>query len=410
MPDNATQQPAPRLRALDLVPVQQGGQPMILLRDPSGLSQNPVMVSAGMLAILRLLDGEHTIRQMQTAIARQTGEFVTSTQLEQMLGQLDEALLLETPRLEDHRRRRLAEYRASGVRTCVHAEGGYPTEPAAFARMVDGWLDELPPRAPAPEGRIVGAIAPHIDFGRGGPVYAYAYRDLAAACDADLFVILGTDHHGDAQFAATRNDFDTPLGRVKTSRETLDLLQASFVGDLFEGELQHLGEHTIEFQAVLLQQFLGKQRGFEIVPLLCGGLGEDIGAGESSPQDAEVLSMIECLRALLDTGRRVCLIASADLSHVGPRFGDSRRPTPAYLSSVEEHDRAVLDHAIAGRPDEMFAAVSARHNDTNICGLSPIYLMLKALGQCAGELLDYRQATSPDGQQSVTFAAATFRR
>jgi len=145
------------------------------------------------------------------------------------------------------------------------------------------------------------------------------------------------------------------------------------------------------------------------VPLLCGGLGEDIEAGESQPQDAEVLSLIDCLRALLvETKRKVCVVASADLSHVGPRFGDNRTLTGSYLASIEQHDRAVLDHAIAARPDEMFATVSARGNSTNICGLAPIYIMLKALGDCRGELLDYRQATSPDRQQSVSFAAATF--
>ena len=407
MPD-AAPPPVPRLRPLDIVPVQQGGQPMILLRDPSGLSANAVMVSAGMLAVLRLLDGQQTLRGMQTALARQTGEFVTSRQLERIIEQLDEALLLESPRLEAHRAARLAEYRPSGVRPCVHAEGGYPSEPQAFAEVVDGWARELPPLEPGPDGRVVGVIAPHIDFGRGGTTYAHAYRDLVAHCDADLFVILGTDHHGSMQFSATRNDFETPLGRVRVSRDALVALDARFIGDLYEGELQHLGEHTIEFQVVLLRHFLA-QREFEIVPLLCGGLGEDIEAGESTPQDAEVLSMVECLQQLVASGRRVCLIASADLSHVGPRFGDNRRLTPSYLASVEEHDRAVLEHAIAGRADAMFAAVSTRRNDTNICGLAPIYLMLKALGDCRGALLDYRQATSPDGQQSVTFAAATFR-
>jgi len=411
MPDDPTTQPLPRLRAIDIVPVQQGRRQMLVLRDPSGLTPNAVMVSGGMLLILRMLDGKHTIREIQTALARQTGELVMSTQIEQIIGQLDEALLLDSPRMEEHRRQRLAEYRASGVRPCTHAEGAYPTDPAAFAQTVDEWLAALPPRASTPEGRLVGLIAPHIDFARGSASYAHAYRDLAETCDADLFVILGTDHHGDTQFAATRCDFDTPLGRVRTSVETLDRLQASFVGDLFEGELQHLGEHTIEFQAVLLQHFLGGKRDFEIVPLLCGNLGEDIEAGESRPQDAEVLSLIDCLRALIgDTSRKVCVIASADLSHVGPRFGDNRALTPGYLGSVEQHDRAVLDHAVSGRPDDMFSVVSARRNDTNICGLAPIYIMLKALGECRGELLDYRQAASPDGQQCVTFAAASFWR
>jgi len=410
MPEDPTRQALPRLRAIEIVPGQQGGQRVFMLRDPSGLAPNAAVVTGATMLILRMLDGEHTIREVQTALVRQTGELVMSHHIEAVIRQLDEALLLETPRLEECRRQRLAEFRAAGMRPCTHAEGAYPTEPAAFAEMVDAWMAALPPRAARPEGRVVGAIAPHIDFGRGSVSYAHAYRDLAD-CDADLCVILGTDHHGNTQFAATRNDFDTPLGRVTTAKDVLDSIEAAFIGDLFEGELQHLGEHTIEFQVVLLQHFLGGKRDFEIVPLLCGDLGEDIEAGESQPQDAEVLSLIDCLRALIaETDRKVCVIASADLSHVGPRFGDNRSLTGAYLASVEEHDRAVLEHAVSGRPDETFAVVSARRNDTNICGLAPIYILLKALGECRGELLDYRQAPSPDRQQCVSFAAASFWR
>lgn len=402
-------QPVPRLRPLDIVPVQQGGRQMVLLRDPSGLSPNQVMVSGTMLLILRMLDGEHTIREIQTALARQTGELVMSDQLQRIIQQLDDALLLDTPKLEAFRQQRLAEYRASDIRPCAHAGGAYPADLDTFASMVDGWMSALPPRSQGRTGRLVGAIAPHIDFERGSACYAHAYRDLAETCDADLFVILGTDHHGDTQFAATRHDFETPFGRVRTSRDVLDLIEQSFIGDLYAGELQHLGEHTIEFQVVLLQYLLGGKREFEIVPLLCGGLAEEIAAGESHPQNAEVRSMADCLRSLIsEGGRRVCVIASADLSHVGPRFGDQRSLTAAYLAAVEKHDRAVLNWAVAGQPDAMFAEVSARKNETNICGLVPIYVMLQAIEGCHGELLDYRQVTSPDRQQCVTFAAATF--
>ncbi len=402
-------EPLPRLRRLDIVPVQHGRDTVFGLRDPSGLAPDTMAVSAGALLIIQLLDGEHTMREIQTEVARHTGQFVPSVQIEQMLRQLDENLLLETPRFAAHRDRREQDYRAAGVRSCAHAKGGYPTDREDFARMVEAWVQALPERESPVAGELVGAIAPHIDFERGAPGYAHVYRDLAEACEAELFVILGTDHFGDTQFAATRNDFETPLGRARTARDVLDRLESEFVGDLFEGELQHIGEHTIEFQVVLLQHFL--ERDFEIVPLLCGGLDEEFEADSGTVENAEVQSIVECLQELLqEDERRACIIASADLSHVGPRFGAARPLTSADLRPVEEHDRAVLAAAMAGDGEGMFQLASQRGNDTNICGLAPMYVLVKALGKFRGELLDYRQATSPDRQQSVSFAAATLWR
>jgi len=405
------QDPLPRLRRIDIVPVRSGRQEMLALRDPSGLVHQALVVSPSALIVLQMLDGRHTMRELQTELVRRTGQLVRSDQLERIISQLDEGLLLHTPRFEEHRQRRLAEYRACGVRECRHAEGGYPLEPDAFRAMVVGWLNDLPPRATVPSGRLVGAIAPHIDFGRGARGYAHVYRDLAEDCNADLFIILGTDHFGDTQFAATRCDFETPLGRVRTARGVLDRMEAQFIGDLFDGELQHPAEHTVEFQAVLLQHFLGGKRDFEIVPILCGGLQEEIEEGLPASENAEVSSLIECLGEIVaDGARKTCVIASADLSHVGPDFGGDRPVTSAFLEKVEAFDRQVLEPVIGLERDRLFQLVAERKNDTNICGLCPIYMALGALGECRGELLDYQQAASPDRRQAVSFAAATFWR
>ncbi|MGQ9731633.1 MAG: AmmeMemoRadiSam system protein B, partial [Candidatus Zipacnadales bacterium] len=335
---------------------------------------------------------------------------IRSDQIQQIITQLDDALLLETPRLVEFRQRVLADYRASGRRPCAHAGGGYPSQPALFAQMVDSWLQTLSPREVQASGRLIGLIAPHIDFERGAAGYAYAYRELAENCDADLFIILGTDHHGETQFAATRNTFETPLGPVPVAQDALAQLELQFVGDLFEGELQHIGEHTIEFHAVLLKYFLG-DRDFEIVPILCGGLSEELAAGETTVQDAETLSLIDCLRSLVaTTARSTCVIASADLSHVGPRFGGNRLLTTDFLKQVEEYDRRILQHAVNGEPEAMFAEVGNHHNNTNICGLMPIYMLVQTLHGTRGILLHYEQATTSDRQQSVSFAAAAFYR
>jgi AmmeMemoRadiSam system protein B len=82
------------------------------------------------------------------------------------------------------------------------------------------------PQATASAGpRTRALIAPHIDFHRGGPTYAWAYREILERSDADLYVVLGTCHAGMPDpFAVTLKPYETPLGAVPVDREFYDAL------------------------------------------------------------------------------------------------------------------------------------------------------------------------------------------
>ena len=85
-----------------------------------------------------------------------------------------------------------------------------------------------------------GLLAPHIDFHRGGPTYAWAYREVIERSDADLFVILGTCHAGMADpFAATLKPFDTPLGPAPVDRDFFEALERRYGGGLLASEAAH---------------------------------------------------------------------------------------------------------------------------------------------------------------------------
>ena len=64
---------------------------------------------------------------------------------------------------------------------------------------------------------VEAIIAPHIDFHRGGPAYAWAYRDLAERCAADLFVIVGTCHVGGMNFVLVFTQKGTDVTMVVTA-------------------------------------------------------------------------------------------------------------------------------------------------------------------------------------------------
>ncbi|MBI3625073.1 MAG: AmmeMemoRadiSam system protein B, partial [Candidatus Rokubacteria bacterium] len=104
--------------------------------------------------------------------------------------------------------------------------------------------------------------------------------------------------------------------------------------------------------------------------------------------------------------RRVCLIAAADLAHVGPRFGDPGRVREPELARLEREDRAMLEPVAAVDARAFYESVSRDGDRRRICGLSPIYALLRCLPAGRGRLLRYAQW--PDPQGTVTFASLVF--
>jgi AmmeMemoRadiSam system protein B len=120
-----------------------------------------------------------------------------------------------------------------------------------------------------------------------------------------------------------------------------------------------------------------------------------------------IAGVLDALRDVMATvPRRYCLVAGADLAHVGPRFGDPEPVSPARLARVEAEDRALLARVTAVDPAGFFGSVVADGDSRRTCGLSPIYAVLATLPAGRGRLLRYGQWPDPDG--TVTFASLAF--
>jgi hypothetical protein len=105
--------------------------------------------------------------------------------------------------------------------------------------------------------------------------------------------------------------------------------------------------------------------------------------------------------------RRYCLVAGADLAHVGPRFGDAEPVSRARLAQIEAEDRALLSLVTGVDAGGFFTAVAVDGDSRRTCGLSPIYALLATLPAGRGRLLRYGQW--PDPQGTVTFASVAFQ-
>jgi hypothetical protein len=226
----------------------------------------------------------------------------------------------------------------------------------------------------------------------------------------DRWIVLGTVHVPIRKpFALTRKDFATPLGPAGVDQAFLEALLGRVGRTYLDDEFAHRGEHSIEFQGVLIRHVTPDDRPVRIVPILCGSFHSFVQERRAPKHGDEVETFLAALRETLkDLGGRTVVIASADLAHVGPQFGDPRPLTPGQLREVEAADRHMLRSAEVGDASGFFQAVAGDGDRRHICGLPPIYAMLRVLEGHKGRLIRYAQWPDPNG--TVTFAALALYR
>ncbi len=101
------------------------------------------------------------------------------------------------------------------------------------------------------------------------------------------------------------------------------------------------------------------------------------------------------------------LIATSDLSHRGIQFGD---PFPAIEKREEtvSYDKEIIDLIVEKKPDDFINKLIENKNFTNICGMGPIYTLLKLVKKEKGDLIDYRFTIDESGGSMVSFAGIYF--
>jgi AmmeMemoRadiSam system protein B len=404
----------PKLRAIQAIPYDSGGERLICLRDTSGLSKKTIILPLRTFYMVSLLDGAHTLREIQAEYARRFGDVLLIEKIEALVRQLDEALMLDGERASAARQAMAAEFAQTPTRKAAHAGAAYPTRPQGVVDLLQGFFrarggpGEIDRSSEATELR--GVMAPHIDFKRGGPDYAHAYKALAERCPAEIFVVLGVLHEpAGALFITTEKHFETPLGIVACDRAFTQELSRR--AGLTKGpqELAHRSEHSIEFQAVMLRYVFGSLRPARIVPVLCGSIGESLPDGADPLTQPEVARFVQALRSLLaEYGERAAVIASVDLAHVGRQFGDDFDLGPELPARVEAEDRELL--AFAERMDApgFYAHNRAQQDRRHVCGIDAVTVMLASLPARRGHLLHYGQAASRETNSIVSFAAMAF--
>jgi MEMO1 family protein len=400
----------PRLRPVEAFPVQMENQDYICVRDPESFAEQPLFLNKALVFLVSRMDGNHSLRDIQDDYARATGENLAIEEIEALVIQLDEHRYLDGPSFRNFYESLIREYKNASSRPAHNAGSAYEESPDALTAQIQGCFahPEGPGNDFAPDlsRPLRGLVAPHIDFARGGPTYAHAYRALAEHPGADTFIIFGTGHTMMPQrFSIGSKDYETPLGPAKVDGDFVSRLSARLKNN-YADEFCHRSEHSIEFQAVFLRYILGGRKSFKIVPILINSFHDIYTEGRTASEDLEIQTVVEAIRETMDECQgRICVVAGADLAHVGRRFGDSLGPTGYSLREVEREDSHFLDLVAAGDAEGVFRSIAVDNDRRRVCGFPPIYMTLRCIDRPEGKLLQYRQWSDLAAGAAVTYAA-----
>jgi AmmeMemoRadiSam system protein B len=400
----------PVLRNLQFSPIKEGEEQYVVLWDPSGLSKEKLVLPLNYFFIIQHFDGEHSLQEIGALYLKRFGEFLMPGKVEQLVGDLEAKLFLEGDLTEGAKDQARAAYRRAPVRPAAFAGKSYEADKAQLKKQIDGFFSskEGPDFKPSVnKGKpIKGLVVPTYDVKQAGPIYAWAYKELQEAQQPEVLVIIGTAHAGLEQlFALTDKSFETPLGVVPVDRPIVDHLKV-LVPEYFSEDLAHVSEHAIEFQLPFIQTNTGASTAMTIVPVLSS-------FSAMSTSDPSVRASIDRFVAALHeaiaaSGKTVCVIAAAELAHLGMRYGDSAPPTDFSFHRSMQYDLEMLKFVEDLKPEEFAGYIQKEKDQRRISGFSPIYCLLRLIHAEKGQVLRYDRGITDQYNSTVTFASMSF--
>ncbi|MCA9290565.1 MAG: AmmeMemoRadiSam system protein B [Phycisphaerales bacterium] len=383
----------PHLRRIQPYGVSKDGKTFVGLYDPFQLSTQSMVVVPQAMQVIQQFRGDLTLDEIAERLKGPVDVLV------QLASKLDEFGLLWGPtyeRLEAEKKQDIAE------------RGAYPmTSSASLGKdadlcraAIESYFEQT--EDPELEGTVRAVVAPHLDYQRGWPNYAAAYYALRGTPRPDRVVILGTNHFGVGDGAVlTGYGFDTPLGRVPADTAVVDDLVARLGDRVIIDQIDHVAEHSIQLQLPWIQHLWGD------VPVVAALVPDPtVPMLEDDGERVGFDEFVSALRASLDAaGGHTMFVASADLSHVGPQFGEPRPVDEQRREDVERHDREMMGRYLDGSVDDFLEGMRWSKNPTRWCSVGNMAATLHLVQPEAVELIDYRQAFDEKGMALVSSAA-----
>jgi len=227
-------------------------------------------------------------------------------------------------------------------------------------------------------------VSPHAGFEYSGPVAGAVFSSVHLP---DKFILLGPSHrHIQTRLAIMQKGaWETPFGDVPIDTP----LAAAISGQtdlLDEDESAHAREHSLEVQLPFIQFF---KKDITIVPISI--------SYDTSFEDLKELGEAVA-RAVMETGQKVLIVASTDMSHY------------VHQQEAKEKDFYAIEKIIQLDAQGLYDVV----NDENIsmCGFQPTTSGIVAslcLGATKAELIKYQTSGDVTGDYREVVGYAGIR-
>ena len=134
--------PLPRFRNMDVIPIEEEGKPVFIIRDNEGLFDHTLRLPPMAFVVASLLDGVREIKGIQDTIAEQfEGTVVPEEELKTIVEDLDKNLLLESKRVSDKRNAIIEEFSRLPNRPSRFAGLSYAKEPDDLRKELSAFYD-----------------------------------------------------------------------------------------------------------------------------------------------------------------------------------------------------------------------------------------------------------------------------
>jgi len=411
-------------RTVESAVINHENQPMFVLRDTEGLTDQVIVISPPAMMFVALMDGQNTLSDIKKIIFQQTGQMPPDAPLKDMVEQFKKFYFLETPETMARRKVVLEEFEKAPARKAVLAGLAYPDDRLQLAQFLGSFFkNPAGPQkdqatAPLKKEPPLGLVCPHIDITRGGPVYAHSFQALSEFPAPDIVVALGVAHAGPSSpWVILDKNYETPYGPMEADRELAAKLKACLWYEAGPEEFVHRNEHSLEFASLWMKN-VWRDNAPKFVPVLTSffeRFSPDKAPTGVETVEGAIVKMGEVLKNEQAAGKKIMILAAVDFSHVGPRFGGKPDMTPEHKKKIEELDRKALEEAGKMDPAAFYESIVDADEACNVCGLSALYTALRLMNALRGDapakgnLLSYMQAPD-EGGGIVSFASMIFEK
>ncbi len=400
----------PLLRAdIQPVPAMAGERQVITFIDPFRLAENSIAIDIRLLPMLRLLNGQHDLRDIQREMTiNQQGQIAYLSEIETFIDHLDKAFLLNSASFRKKMEGLREDFRSQQDRHPVLAGRCYESDPDRLGRFIEEVESVLPQiNSDITPKNITGILAPHIDINVAKTAYINLYRRLKGG-KYNLVIIFGINHQSqDGLYSISEKNYITPFGKLESDKDFISELKSRVPGGtLSTDDFCHKIEHSIEFQTVFLHYYLKEP--ISIVPILCGGIHEFILPKKNIFDDTRFMGMAETLEEMIkDRNGNVLLVSGVDFSHVGPKFGN-KMPADSILPQAQSNDHSIISSVLKGEPEKIYENAVETQDQFNVCGLPSILIFSRLLKGSNGELLSHEIYNETVTSSAVTYASMIF--